>query len=77
VQNQRKYTRPPLIARDPPALRTALLVSAIAPSSALKYAPPKKQIIIKFKKKITPYVLPPKKIKTTTEKAAQRGNFFL
>jgi len=43
--------------------------------------PPKKQIIIQILKKtkqITPYVLPPKKSsKTTTEKAAQRGIFFL
>jgi hypothetical protein len=53
-------------------------------SSALKISPPeKKKIIIQIKsykknKQITPYELPPKKSsKTTTEKAAQRGNFFL
>jgi len=43
--------------------------------------PQKKQIIIQILKKtkqITPYVLPPKiSSKTTTEKAAQRGIFFL
>jgi len=50
-------------------------------SSALKYPPQKNTNNYSNSKKtkqITPYVLPPKKSsKTTTEKAAQRGIFFL
>jgi len=72
-------------APDPQARHSVTCQRNCAPFLALSKYPPqkKKQIIIQIKsykknKQITPYELPPKKSsKTTTEKAAQRGNFFL